>query len=161
MNGFPISEAAHIVNVIPPVDGNAGAPVTAQGFSLRGYAHATIIIQLGVTGGTPTSILLNASTAASAGTTTALPFSYYPQTVAGASKDTLGVRTSVAATGITTITANDNVFYVIEVDAAELPDGSPYLQLAVTMPASSNLVSAVAILSGARNAFVSSPTVTA
>lgn len=163
MIGFNLSEAGHIVNVIPPVDGNAGAPVAAQGFHLKNYAHASIIIQIGVTTAAPTSIILVSSTAASAGTTTQLAFRYYSQTTAGKDKDVLSSTptTAVAATGIATPTANDNVFYVIELDASELPDGQPYLQLQVTCAASSFLVSAVAILSGGRQQYAGSPAVTA
>lgn len=162
MIGFNVSEAGHVVNLIPPVDGNAGAPVGAQGFSMKGYDHASIIVQLGVTAAAPTSILLVSSTAASAGTTTQLPFRYYSQTTAGKSNDVLsGPLVAVAASGIASPSNNDGIFYVIEVDSAELPDGQPYLQLQVTNPASSILVSAVAILSAGRQQYQGSPTVTA
>lgn len=154
MIGFNVSEAGHIVNLIPPVDGNAGSPVTCQGFSMKNFAHASIIIQLGATAAAPTSIILVASTAVSGGTPTQLAFRYYSQTTAGTASDQLtGPTTAVAATGIAAPTANDKVFYTIEIDSTELPDGSPYLQLQVTEPASSNLVSAVAILSGSRQAY--------
>lgn len=167
MIGFNCSEAGHIINVIPPVDGNAGAPVTNQRFSMKGYDHASIIIQLGVTGGTPTSILLSACTAATGGTATHIGFRYYSQTTAGASNDVLSAPTVVAATGITTVTTNDNTFYVIEIDSPELDAvvnaggaESPYLQVEITMPASSNLVSCVAILSAGRQQYQSSATQT-
>src|ERR1043166_8126762 len=139
MIGFNVSEAGHIVNLIPPVDGNAGAPVTCQRFGMQNYDHASIIIQLGVTGGTPTSILLAGYTLVTGGTRTAIGFRSYAQTTAGASHDVLTGPTTNAATGITTITTNDNTFYTIELDSAELPSDSPYVQLEVTMPASSNL----------------------
>lgn len=162
MIGFNISEAGHIVSLIPPVDGNNGAPVTSQGFSMKGHAHASIIIALGVTAAAPTSILLVSSTAASAGTTTQLAFRYYSQTIAGASHDVLtGPTVAVASAGIAAPSANDNIFYTIEIDSSELPDGQPYLQLQVTNPATSALVSAFAILSGGRQQFQGSPTVTA
>ncbi len=162
MTGFNVAESGHIVNVIPPVDGNAGAPVTAQGFHLKGYAHVTIVVQIGVSAAAPTSIILVSSTAASSGTTTQLAFRYYTQIVAGASKDVLtGPIVAVAATGVASPTALDNTFYVIELDAAELPDGQPYLQLQVTCASSSFLVSAIAILSAGRQQFQASPTVTA
>lgn len=162
MNGFNIAESGHIVNVIPPVDGNAGAPVTAQGFHLKSYDHVSIIVQIGVSAAAATSIILVSSTAASAGTTTQLAFRYYSQTVAGASKDALtGPLVAVAATGIATPSANDGIFYVIELDATELPDGQPYLQLQVTCAASGFLVSAVAILSAGRQQYQGSPSVTA
>lgn len=161
MIGFNISEAGHIVNLIPPVDGNAGAPVTCQGFKMDKYDHASIIVQLGVTAAAPTSILLVSSTAASSGTTTALPFRSYAQVTTGTSNDVLVGPTANAATGITSVTAADKVFYVIEIDSTELPDGQPYLQLQVTCPASSILVSAVAILSAGRFQYQGSATVTA
>jgi hypothetical protein len=72
----------------------------------------------------------------------------------------LGARTAVAAAGYTP-TANDGVFYVIEIDGNELPDGSPYVQLSLTNGTNSVIGSAVAILSGARYAEVQSPTETA
>ena len=157
MQGFIASEQGHIINVIPPVDGNAGAPVTAQGFSMKGFNHATIIIQLGVTAAAPTSIVLKYA-ATVGGSGTAMAFSYYSQLAQGISNDVLSARTAATSAGITSVSANDNIFYVIEVDAAELPDGSPYLQLVVTNPASSILISAVAILSYGRNQFAGNPT---
>jgi len=166
MIGFNVSEAGHVVNLIPPVDGNAGAPVTCQRFSMKGWDHVSIIVQLGVTAGTPTSILLSAYTAVSGGTRTAIGFRYYSQTTAGTSNDVLSTPTVVAATGITTISGNDNIFYTIELDSPELEavvngggSESPYLQLEVTMPSSSNLVSAVAILSAGRQQYQSNATV--
>lgn len=162
MKGFNVSEQGHIVNVIPPVDGNAGAPVSAQGFSMKGYDHASIIVQIGVTTAAPTSIILVSSTAASAGTTTQLAFRYYSQTVAGKSQDVVtGPLVAVPATGIASPSAADGIFYVIELDAEELPDGQPYLQLQITCAASSFLVSAVAVLSAGRQQYQGSPTVTA
>lgn len=162
MTGFNVSEAGHVVNLIPPVDGNAGAPVGAQGFSMKGHAHASIILQLGVTAAAPTSIILVSSTAASGGSTTQLAFRYYSQTTAGKSNDVLtGPTVAVASVGIATPSAADNIFYVIEIDSSELPDGQPYLQLQLTNPASGALNSAVAILSGGRQQFQGSPTVTA
>lgn len=160
MIGFHVSEAGHPVQLIAPVDGNAGAPVTCQGFKMDKYDHASIVIQLGVTAAAPTSILLVSSTAASAGTTTALPFRYYAQTTAGTANDVLVGPTTVAATGITAVSAADKIFYVIEIDSTELPDGQPYLQLQITCPASSILVSAMAYLSAGRFQYQGSATVT-
>lgn len=168
MNGWNISEGGHVINLIPPVDGNAGAPVTCQRFSMKGWQHCSIIIQLGVTAGTPTSILLSAYTLASGGTRTAIGFREYKQTTSGTSNDVLSGPTVLTATGDTAISANDNIFYTIELDDAELQtvvenggSESPYVQLEITMPASSNLVSAVAILSGGRQQYQGSATVTA
>ena len=162
MAGFVVAEHGHVVNILAPKDIN-GTTATTQAFSLENWAHATIIIQLGVTAAAPTSIILYscADNTGSAGTATAIPFNYYTQLTAGQSNDVLSTRNSIAATGITSVTANDNVFYVIEVDASELVDGQPYLDVQIVAPASSILASAVAILSGGRFQQAASPTVTA
>lgn len=157
MNGWNISEAGHIVQVIAPVDGNNGAPVTAARFSMAKWAHASIIVGFGVTGGTPTSILLSAYTAQSSGTETALAFRAYSQTTAAG--DVLSTGTDYAATGITTISGNNGIFYTIELDSSQLPSDSPWVQLNVTIPNSSNLLCAFAILSGGRQQSPASATV--
>ena len=72
-----------------------------------------------------------------------------------------GPTVAVAATGIATPSANDRIFYVIEIDAQELVETQPYLQLQVTCASSSFLLSAVAILSGGRHQYQASPSVTA
>lgn len=146
--GNVLAETGRIVNILPPVDVTGGK--TAQCFSLKNHAHASIIFQIGVSAAAPTAVLLNQCTDASGTGATAIPFSVYKQEVAGASHDQLGVRTAVAAAGYAP-SANDGIFYVIEIDAAELDGGSgAYLQLQITNGANSVIASAIAILSGAR-----------
>lgn len=157
MRGFNIAEQGHIVQVIAPKDGNAGAPVTAIDFDMSNWKHASIIVGFGVTGGTPTSIILKAATS-NGGVGTAIGFSYYPMTTAGG--DAVGTRTTVASTGITSISPNDGIFYVIELDAEQLGSGNSWLQVEVTIPASSNLVTCFAILSGGRHMFAGTPSIT-
>lgn len=143
-----IAEEFHVVNIIPPRDIN-GAGANSDVFSMKAHNHATIILQLGATAGT-TTVTLEACDNFTPTTTEAIAFSYYAETTAGG--DTLGARTAATASGFAT-SANDNIFYVIEVDAAELPDGKPNLRLVLSSPgAVSVLVNAVAILSGARYA---------
>ena len=69
----------------------------------------------------------------------------------------LGARTAVAAAGLTP-SANDGIFYVIELDASELSDGKPYVQVELTNGTNSVIAAVVAILSGARYAEAQSPT---
>jgi hypothetical protein len=47
--------------------------------------------------------------------------------------------------------ATSDIFYIIEIEAAQLPPGSPYVQLQITNGANANYASAIAILSGGRN----------
>ncbi len=153
MTGFNVSEAGHVVNVIPPIDGNAGAPVPAQAFSMKGWHHVSIIIQFGVLAAAPTSIIVK-SAATAGGSGTAMPFRYYSQTNQGVSNDVLSTPGVLApTTGITSVTAHSQTFYVIEMDSMEFPDGSPFCQLVLTCPGSSCLVSAVAILSAGRDQY--------
>ena len=164
MKGFVLAEQAHMVNILPPVDITGGKK--CQAFKMAKYQHATIILQVGVSAAAWTAILLQNGTATAAiGSdvtgNVAMGFSYYEQVTAGADHDVLSVRKSVAATGITAPSANDGIFYVIEVDGSELPDGSPYVQLLLTNGSNSVIASAVAILSGARFAETQSPTETA
>lgn len=144
MKGTTIAEMYHIVNILPAHDGNTVA--TPEVFSMREAAHATIIVQFGVTGAA-TTVTVEACDDFAATTTEAIPFAYYAETTAAG--DTLGARTAATTSGFSS-GANDNTFFVIEVDAAELPAGKPNLRLVLSDPGATTYVSAVAILSGMR-----------
>lgn len=167
MNGFSISEAGHVVNILPPVDVTGGK--TAQAFNMALYKHASIIIQIGVSAAAFTKILLNLCSDAAGDNPVAIPFNIYKQETAGAVNDVLSAITAVTAAGYTP-SAADGIFYVIEIDANELEaaiagalSGSlgqySYLQLQFTNGANSVIASAVAVLSGSRFAEAQSPSV--
>ncbi|MGE5559396.1 MAG: hypothetical protein ACM3WV_12445 [Bacillota bacterium] len=154
MQGIVIAEQCHIVNILPPIDITGGA--VSDVFSMKHYNHATIIIQIGVSAAAFTKIILEECDDVVPTTHTDIAhYIYKEETAAG---DTLGARTAVASTG-TTPSANDNIFYVIELDASELSAGFDYVRLELTNGANSVIASAVAILSGARHASDQSPTV--
>lgn len=144
---FQPAEEGHVVNIIAPIDIN-GAGASSDVFSMEGYSHATIILQLGVTGAASTVTLKECDNFTPT-TATAIAFSYYSETTAAG--DTLSGKTAATTAGFATST-NDGVMYVIEVDAADLTDGYPNLQLCLTDPSAATLASAVAVLSGARYA---------
>lgn len=148
MRGLNIAEGGHVVNILPPIDITGGA--TGDVFSMENWHHATIIVQIGVSAAAATKIIVNECTSlAAAGATAIAHYIYKEETALG---DTLGDRTAVAAAG-TTPSANDNIFYVIELDDAELSDASHFVQLSITnASANSVIASAVAILTGARYA---------
>jgi hypothetical protein len=161
--GFYTAQKGHVVNILPPVDVTGGK--TSQAFSMAGAAHATIILQIGVSAAAPTSVTVQAGTAtaavgASVAGAAAIAFDVFKQETAGASNDVLGVRTACTVTGFAP-SANDGIFYVIEIDGDQLPAGSPYVQLNITNGANSVIANAVAILSGLRYAGESNPTATA
>lgn len=147
MKGINIAEQCHVVNILPPIDITGG--VYGDVFNMANFAHATIIIQVGVSAAAFTKILLAECLAATGHSGTAVPiaFNYYAEETAAG--DTLGARTAVAATGITP-SANDTIMYVIELDAAELSEGYNWVELHLTNTSNSVIASAVAILSGAR-----------
>lgn len=157
MKGFVIAEEGHVVQLIAPVDVTGG--VTAQRFNMANYQHASIIFQIGVSAAAFTALLLKNCSDSSGTGGVAIPFSIYKQETAGASHDVLGARTSVTSSGYAP-SANDGIFYVIELDASELADGKNWVELSLTNGSNSVIASAVAILSGSRYAETQSPTVT-
>jgi hypothetical protein len=156
--GFYTAQDGHLVNILPPIDITGGK--TSQAFTLGRHAHVTILVLIGVSAAAFTKILLESCDDASGTNPVAQPFDIFKQETAGASHDVLGARTAVTSAGYTP-SANDNIFYVIEFDASQLPVGKSYLQLHLTNGTNSVIAAAVAILSGARFGGDQSDTVTA
>jgi hypothetical protein len=151
---FNIAEQGHIVNILPPK--SQSAAVTSDVFSMKNYERCSIIVQCGVTDADAGFVTIEECDDFTPTTDTAIDFYYYAETTAAG--DTLGARTkAVAATGID-VSANDNVMYVIDIKASELSEGYPNLILKWSVPGGAQLVSAVAILSGAKYGGDQSPT---
>lgn len=152
MRGMVIAEQGHVVNALPPVDINGGK--NSDVFSMRGAGHASIEVVLGVTGGA-TTVTLHACDDFTPTTTEAIPFAVYKcETAAG---DVTGDRVEVEAAGFATST-NDNIFYIIEVDAPDLPTGKPNLQVRLSSPGAATFASVQVVLSGLRYAHTPTPT---
>ena len=152
--GFSIGEGqGHYVLGTAPVDIDAGAQ-TSDAFSMANYSHATIIISLGVTGAAST-VTVKENTAADGSGATAIAFSYYAEETAAG--DTTGARTAATSSGFATST-NDGVYYIIELNAEDLSDGSPWVTVHMSDPGSATFGSIGIILSGARYAEVEAPT---
>lgn len=149
MKGFVLSELGHLVQALAPVSASGGA--TGQAFSMKNHEHASILVLLGAQDRALTKILVNQCTDASGSNPVAIPYNIYKQETAGASHDVLGARTAVPASGYAP-SANAAIFYVIELDASELADGSPYVQVAITNGTGVNYAAILAVLSGSRYA---------
>jgi hypothetical protein len=155
-HGCTIAEECHVVNILPPVDITGGA--TSDVFSMENYSHATIIVQVGASAAAFTKLIVEeCDDFVPTNHDDLAHYIYKEETDAG---DTLGARTAVAAAG-TTPSANDNIMYVIEIDAAELSEGRDKLRLEITNGVNSVIASAVAVLSGSRYASEQSATVIA
>lgn len=165
MNGFPISEAGHTVNVLGPVSISGGK--TGQAFSMGNAKHVSIHINFGVMGAAlPTAILVKQCTDVAGSNPTALPgFRWYIQTTAGAGNDTFAGPNFATTTGILAAALPATVLntqIVIEIDAEELEAIAsvvgtiteyPYLQVSITDGGNVTLASIVAVLSGLRYAY--------
>ena len=148
-----VADGGHWVNAIPPVDLNGGV-VNSDVWSMGKYAHASILLTLGVTGAAVTVTLEECDDFVPTNTT-AIAFSrYVEETAAG---DTLGAKTATAAAGFATST-NNSIMYAIEIDAAELTDGRPNLRVVLSDPAAATLAAVLVYLSGARYGHEQSPT---
>ena len=151
--GITIAEECHVINATPPIDVGGVAKVSDV-WNMANYAHASIIITMGVVGNTTTFTLFEA-TSSTAGTETAINYDYYAETTAAG--DTLGDRTTTAGgTGFASGTNNSTTF-VIEIDASELTDGYNWMRIK-TDAAAAALVSVVVILSGSRYQQAVTPT---
>ena len=143
-----LTQEAHIVNVIPPVD-LSGGPMVGDRFSMKNHDHASILVTVGANAaGASVGVTLKECTLASGGTATARTFKYAAETaVAG---DTLGALTDATVAGFDLHASNDNITYVIEIGASELSAGYEWLELNIADASSTTLASAVAVLSGGR-----------
>jgi hypothetical protein len=155
-----IAEECHVVPVIYPQDGNTG--VTGDVFSMREYSHASIIFTIGTSAVAMTKLLVK-ECASKAGGGTLIAYDSYSGTTTGAAAnaDVLSERVTAATTttaGVS-LAETDNIFYVIEIDAAQLTAGYEWIEVSFTADAGVNYVSCIAILSGSRYAGPASRTV--
>lgn len=154
--GFYSTQDGHWVPLLYPVDETGGK--TLKAFSMAQYAHASILLLIGVSAAAPGLITLNACTDAAGTGATAIAFNVFKGETTDT--DTLGARVAVTSAGFTP-PATDKIFYVIEIDAESLPQGSPYIQVVEANTTNSVIASAAALLSGPRQACDQSPTVLA
>lgn len=148
MQGLYLSQVAHIVNALPPIDLN-GSARNSDVWSMKGLGHASIIITSGVSGGTVATVTVTECDDFTPSNETAIAFDVYKEETADG--DTLGAKVAATASGFA-MSTNNNIFYVIEVDARQLTDGFECMRVKFTDPSASQLTAVVAVLSGARYA---------
>jgi len=152
MRGVVIAEQGHVVNALPPVDLNGGK--NSDVWSMSKAGHASIYISLGVTGAAST-VTLHACDDFVPTATEAIEFAVYKCETAAS--DVTGERVEVTTSGFATTTA-DNVFYIIEVDSADLPEGKKNLQVRFSNPGAATLGQVGVVLTGLRYASTPTPT---
>jgi hypothetical protein len=155
--GFNIVQEGHIVPVLNPASISGG--VTGQIFSMRDAAKCAIIIGWGALAAAQGAVTLSACSDLAGDNATAIAFDRWTQTTAGAGNDVLGARTAVTSAGFTP-SDTPSTLDVIEVQADQLPDGKPYLKLAIADGTNADFGYATAILTGLRYQGESNPSVT-
>ncbi len=143
--GIVMAEELHFVNALAPVDID-DAQKNSDVWSMSKAGHATIVVQVGVTGA-DTTVTVEECDDFTPSSSTAIPFAYYPERTAGG--DTLGARIAATSAGFATGT-NDGIFFVIEIDASQLTDGFPNLRVVLTDPGAATFGSIGVWLSGWR-----------
>jgi hypothetical protein len=123
--------------------------------SMKNHAHCSIIGVQGA-GASASTVVIKASDDNASTATSSLVFKYYLESTSGI--DQLSARTSAEAAGFT-LSSGSNQFFVVEIDASDLPSGKPYVLLEVSAAGNDNLFTAVAVLSGPSYAREESPSV--
>lgn len=153
---FFLAQSGHAVLALAPVDVTGGKKTAAV--NLANYSHLSALIGIGVSAAAAGLITVEACTAQDGTGATAIPFNVFKsETAAG---DVLGPLVAVPATGLQP-PATDGIFYVIELDSAQLPAGSSYVRIGIADTANSVIATVFFVLSGARYAGDQSPTVLA
>lgn len=138
-----ISERIKIVKGLDPVADAFAGTVTSDVVNLGLYGRVCFIVHKGV-GTTGTSTLTVQASAANDGATpTAIAFKYRRI----ATGDTAGDVTDAAAAGFTT-TAGSSEVYLIEVKAADCPDGKPWVHLKAVEVANDPVVGSILVVLG-------------
>jgi hypothetical protein len=153
MSRFVIAEQGHPVPIIYP-QGSSGATIDSDIVSMKNASHCSIFLAVGAQAGTFVAKVYEAN-AFDDGDTAIATNVYKEETT---NSDMLGSRTAVtAADGITTAATN-NTFYVFEIDAEDLTEGYPNIQLKLSSLDNTTYVAAWAVLSGYAFQGVDQPT---
>jgi hypothetical protein len=157
--GFYLSQDGHIVQLYMAKDYN-GQANSSPVFTMRNYEHASIIIQLATAPRAAGIITINSCIDVVPSVAIAIPFDYFQCLTAytATNGDVLSTRYQGTTSGIIPATGTNGIMYVIELSSEQLLVGHIGFQLAIANPGASSLLSAVAILSGARFAGDQQPT---
>lgn len=153
MAEFKIAEEGHVVQILTPADLGGTSTRTSTYVNMKDYSHCDIILVEGASAGTSTAILMNSETS-SGGDAIAAHY-YSEETTTG---DVLDTRQALSTSGLT-LAATAATIYVISVEAEDLQADHTFIGLALSALDSTTVTCAIAILSGARYAGESSPTV--
>ena len=148
------TEHNQIVSVIAPDADVWAADPASDVVNTKLYGHVTFLLHQGVGATGTVKLEVEECTAADGTGNTAIAYKYK----VAANPDTWGDLTAVAAAGYTTV-AGSNQMVAIEIDAAELSDGSPFVRVQCTEVVDSPCDGGmIAIMSKPRHSSATMPT---
>jgi hypothetical protein len=161
--GLWLTQNAHFVDLLKPV--SAGAAQASTRFSLAYYAHASIVLRFGASGGPIGAVTLKVYPAVSGGSGVAIPFRYFLQNASSAPFDVFGGVQQATSAGYTPSSDFADADLVIELDTAEISIAAngTYVELDIavgSLGTTPQLLDAFALLSGGRWSFDMSDTTT-
>ena len=155
--GYNIAEEGHVVSLLGAENISGG--VASQVFTLRDAAKCNIILGFGAESAAPGTLQLFAGTDSTMATSLPILFDLYRQETNGSNFDTLAPRLPVPAAGYA-LPGTPNTYYILHVQADQLPHEYPWLQLRIADGANTDLAAAFAVLTGLRYAGANQPSAT-
>lgn len=137
-----ISEVVHIVSGLKPAADALAGTKASDVFSMANYGRACAILEIGEGATGTTKVTVEACDDVSASNTSAIAFKYRR---CAAETDVLGAVTAATSSGFDT-TAGGGDRYVIEFQAADLPDGYPFARIKCVEQANDPVYAAMTIL---------------
>jgi hypothetical protein len=161
--GIYLCQDTHFCDLLKPVSANAAQVGTR--FNLAQWAHASIVLRLGASGGPIGAVTLKAYSVFSGGSGIAIPFKYFLQNSGSAPFDIFGSVQQATAAGYTPTSDAADADILIEIDTSEIlaaGQNSTYVELNIaagSLGTTAQQLDAFAILSGGRSAGDSSASV--
>ena len=156
MKAVNIAEECHVSMGLYPI--NATGLTTLDAIDMSRYSHLSVLISAGLANGAAHTVTVLASTNNAAGSAEALPFRYYRAVNTGS--DVFAAAQTATDAGFALSNNNVNsTMYTIEIDASELPEDKPWVNVTLSGAASTAPLSVTYVQSGARYAAPESPTV--
>jgi len=151
--GFYLVQDGHFVDLIKPV--SAGAAQTSTRFSLTQWAHASIVLRFGASGGPTGAVTLKVYPAFTGGSGVAIPFRYFLQNAGSAPFDVFSGVNQATSAGYTPSSDVADADLVIELDTDEIlaAANGTYVELDIavgSLGTTAQLLDAFGFLSGGR-----------
>lgn len=121
-------ELIHVVPLLAPIDITTSTTVSDVVNMARAHS-IQFCVQFGVITDDTAVITVLECDDVSPSNSTAIAFSYRESSAVGT--DSMGDRTAATSTGVTVAADDDGKAFYIDVDASELSDGYPYIQVSV------------------------------